>query len=493
MGDATRMNRRPLSAPCGSMGRGMPTRNSPAARIAMRMEIDAAAMEVAALQQRLGNWNARLAPHGQGVTSGVERTTSSPILPCGGAQAHNPSDVGFKLIPIDEVLGKPPQGKSSDAIASAQSDNKPSRAQEWKSPTVGRRPGAHPRRASSWQRHRRNRPGCSPEVRLRERSRLEKVVKRCGLVLEPDPSAPNKEMLRVAPVEKLRRSCKEQRHATQRLVEGLSVAAQSNSGGLSALSRAHALLQAEQRRLAGLPSRPSSASSASALGSRSYTEAAQHRPPSRANSNLGLTMRRGDTEHLDDAALQDMPLYVTSTSAPCSPRSEANLTHTLPTKHSTSVLRAAQQGKVLVHLTGNNPTSGREDYGPPPKSLQDAILAAALCGAIPVRSITAAVTKLAGGKFKAAAFISTSVGPSEISALGSARSSDLDSNYLDDQFINPGGIASEPSSESERDGETHDAQEQETFAATHQDIMELQQFRRPPALVHERRDRQFDG
>jgi len=297
---------------------------------------------------------------------------------------------------------------------------------------------------------------------------------------------------------------------TQRLLEGLSVAAQPKSqppftehAGLSRTSTAHALLQLEGRQLAGLPCRPSSASSApSVLRSQARKEASQsqRRPLS---GGLGHTMRRDCREKVENGGRQDVPLhYVTSTSAPSSARSETNgAAHGLPTKHSADILRAAQEGKVPVHLTCSNATSGREDVGPPPKSLQEAILAAALSGAIPVRSITAAVTKPVGaGSFKTPAFISTSVGPSEISAPGSARSSDYGSSHFDDHLLNR-GVASEPSSESECEGDT-DAQErgdlaasqllrrvrEEALQATRRDVMELQQFRRPPILVHERRE-----
>lgn len=352
--------------------------------------------ELVALRRRLGTWKpsalelseaeqraafqkfqrqvAAKRQHAEGPASG-----SATVA----AEASDPVAVGFELRPLRPALETLDSTLRPDNIGEARAHESEGGA-ERSSPSgagttpnsaggTGRKPRPtsaknqipkqRPTSASSWKRQTRNRQGCSEEVRTRERRLLERTVESCGLLLEHDPNAPTREVLRAAPAPRANRSRQEQLEATHKLVRGMAStdrdpllrpqsrphsASSSFSGGSAAR-----LLRAEKQRLAG----------------DVEVEATTRQRPASANS-------RGSGSR----GPPGVPLHVQG----------------LPVAETAAILRAALAGAVPVHMTQGpsilpSAAGALDDEGePPPAALQAAVLAAALKGKIPVRSISTA-------------------------------------------------------------------------------------------------------
>lgn len=360
--------------------------------------------ELVALQRRIGIWKPSSSEFDEVQHSPGDIAGSSASA---AAEASDPVAIGFELRPLETMGISLRPGAIGDHHAAA--------CREASSPTEGGREASgkvespisksrpapaktqtpqHQTTAGNWQRRPRNREGCSEEVRSRERRRLERVVKSCGLVLEPDPEAPNREVLRAAPAPRLKRSSQEQSEATQRLVRGLSTRSlgtqrpQSACGGSAAR-----LLRAERQRLAGHPDpqvKPSTHKRPLSAGSRAC---GQRGTPTQTSTSA-------------PSVQSDAPVYV----------------HGLPLGETAAVLQSALAGMVPVHMTqgpsmsSTASTSKVQEGSTPPASLRADVLAAALRGEIPVRSITTAVTKAWSADCAKALAPTTQIGGKDILA-----------------------------------------------------------------------------
>lgn len=245
------------------------------------------------------------------------------------------------------------------------------------------------------------------------------------MLLETDPQAPNREVLRAAPAPRLKRSSLEQSEATQRLCRGLSTRNQGTRRPQSACGGSAArFLRAQQQRLAGQLN--------------PEVEPSTHNRPLSAGSRDCRLRGWVGTSTSVPSAKSDAPLHV----------------HGLPVGETAAILQAALAGMVPVHLT-QGPTSipsrasspKAQEGLSPPASLQAAVLAAALRGEIPVRSITTAGRKAWSADSAKALTPSTKTGVKDIPAghkdfldrlLGRACISGL---YMDGQLPGSGAFA----------------------------------------------------
>jgi len=388
-------------------------------------------------------------------------------------EAVNPLTVGFDLVSL-ETFGRSAcsGGPRAHHVESGEPHSSPINAGSASKPDVVLSAKSSPQQckttSGNWQRRPRNRQGCSDEVRSRERRRLEEVVKSCGLLLAPDPKAPNREVLRAAEVQPIRRSCREQRTATHRLVEGLSVSHKGSRDTLRTPSScggsAARLLRAQQQqgfegpscdgeppslshrqrprsasssrpdncRFGCAPSvsrsqRPHSAGSCGAMFSSAPTSSLPSSTDARLSRQQGpLSGGCGFTGHRAEVGQA-------SVAVPSATENSPNV-HELPAAQTAAILRAALGGRLPVHLT-HTPASATQKHssefkegGPPPAYLQAEILAAALRGEIPVRSISTQGSKSWNADAARAQALSTSAGVTEIS---NSRGSSVRSNSDD--------------------------------------------------------------
>lgn len=257
------------------------------------------------------------------------------------------------------------------------------------------------------------------ETAVQERRLLQEVSRSCGFLLEADPAVPDREVLRPISPPPPVRTRQQQQEAVGRLADGLPAQAcparetrgpgyRSRTGSPS---RAAAFLAEHDRRLcrpmSGGPARvrarvvtPTEASlalAAAKLPLRRFAAAAPLREVSSAarpsvgappapSEKVSDVLRfclgpleegsaEGDKDSSDEGPEPPAPALATSLGG------------------LSSVLHAAFAGRIPVHAV--LPISKGEDAQdqPLPPSLRDAILAAALSGAVPVRSITTAETR----------------------------------------------------------------------------------------------------
>lgn len=322
----------------------------------------------------------------------------------------------FELRPIGEVA---PQTQKADPNEAA--PQHPMRDAE---KVQGSEKHPQHRKPPSRQRQARNRKGCSEEVRARQRQRLETVARSCGLVLDPDPRVPGGEVLRPLPAAVLRRSCREQRSSTFRLVRGLPTGDQHPPLARAPNSAARLL------RAAGLPQQTHAACSA---GSARRPESA---PAARR--------REGARENPDGNAQSLRPLP--SQTSPSSPS-----VHELPKPEVDRILLGALANEIPVHVSRGTVESASEqlfqeaDGLPPNHALQAAVLQAALQGRVPVRSISVVCSESCEALRNKQSALSTSACATTISAQSECLTSDDDLDSIFDGVLLP----TEPSSEFE--------------------------------------------
>lgn len=419
----------------------------------------AAEADVADLQNRIGTW--RFAATGEPIAE-----AKSAAIKASAYEVVDPLAVGFVLLPL-EMTSAPSPGKAGEA--SGDDPNGPT-----KGSAGGNRPitpsRSQPKLSASatsdqaWQRKPRNRQGASDAVCARERRHLERIVKSCGLLLETDPDKPHREILKAAPATPLRRSSKEQSSATRRLVGGLSAGYKDTRGVLGPRGAcggsAARLLQAERKRLS-TPQPQCDGESSS--GHRTRLRSAGSSGPQPEVVGGSRPGQRPMSAGSNSRSVQASASNIT----PSAQTQPSPHVHALPAPQTAAILHAALEGKVSVHLTHGpmsaaSTASASEEGRAPSSSMQAAILAAALKGEIPVRSISTKPYSDDAAKAAATA-LSTSVGVTEISgSKGSSRRSSSDGGLgklfqdglvgVDGQLASFGGAFSEPSS-SERDFE----------------------------------------
>lgn len=393
--------------------------------------------EVQELRRELGVW----APCEDVGRTSVAAVKRSAGVPC----------VGFELVPPDRVhnaatpstaAAAPSPRRMAGGGASYGNFSDPARETP-ASADRDRSAAIRPSRKSIGFHRRPRNSQMSAEARAQQRKLLEKVSRSCGLSLEPNSGARGGEAFRVLRQPSVQRTQEQQREMAVRLARGLSsrslagdveppkvMPAQARTG-----SSTTAWLAEQQRWLGGHCRGSNPSQRRQDAASKPWASLSGRRPLSascrgeRRRECEGRPVsagcrgeRRRDCEEWKRVFQQSGGIGRGGSSTSVEGGGEA--LH-LKSRQLTAILHAAQAGTVPVHMLSDRHQSASmgDDVTPLDAGVRTEVLAAALAGKVPVRSITTCSEGPVHRLWSTTeVMLSTSVGASEASDVSGSGS-----------------------------------------------------------------------